>query len=389
MATSADRILTSHTGSLPRPEELTQLVYRRQEGKPVDATEFERVADAAVHDVVRRQRDAGIDIVSDGEMSKPGFVNYIGERLSGFGGQGQPWALTDMADMPDLVNALYGGPGGLHIMMPRCEGEVRYTGHALVEHDAAVLRAALAGDPEGQGFIPSASPGCVANCAENVHYPSYEAYLDDVAAAMREEYRAILDAGFVLQLDAPDVPMAPHTDGWLAERYAEWGFERFVEIQMDALNAAVEGLPRERIRLHVCWGNYAGPHHHDVPLEDVLGLVMRAEVGTISFEGANPRHEHEWETLAQMRIPDHLTLSPGVIDTKTNVVEHPRLVAQRIERYAGIVGRERVLPGTDCGFGTFVGFGLVEPDVCWLKLAALAEGAAIASDRLWAASRVG
>jgi 5-methyltetrahydropteroyltriglutamate--homocysteine methyltransferase len=383
MASSSDRILTTHTGSLPRPPRLTELVYARQDGQEVDIAEFEREADAAVRDVVARQRAAGIDIVSDGEMSKPGFVNYIGQRLSGFGGLGQPWSLTDMAEMPDLVMALYGGPGGLHIKMPRCEGDVSYVGHDLVAHDIATLKSALADDPDGQGFLPAASPGCIASAGQNVHYPDYETYLGAVADAMREEYRAIVDAGLILQLDCPDIPMAPHISGWLDEVYKELGQERYTELHLGALNAALEGIAADRVRLHLCWGNYAGPHHHDIPLEQVLEPALRAIPQTVSFEGANPRHEHEWETLASMTIPDDKVLSPGVIDTKTNVVEHPRLIAQRIARYADIVGRERVLPGTDCGFGTFTGFGLVEPDVAWMKLEALAEGAELASSQLW------
>jgi 5-methyltetrahydropteroyltriglutamate--homocysteine methyltransferase len=383
MASRSDRILTTHTGSLPRPPRLTELVYARQEGREVDPEEFEREADAAVRDVVARQRAAGIDIVSDGEMSKPGFVNYIGQRLSGFGGLGEPWTLSDMADLPDLVNALYGGPGGLHINMPRCIGDVRYIGHDLVAHDIATLKSALESDPDGQGFLPATSPGCVAMCGQNDHYPDYETYLGAVADAMREEYRAIVDAGLTLQLDCPDIPMAPHTTGWMDDYYQEIGQERFTALQLDALNAALDGIPADRVRLHLCWGNYAGPHHHDIPLEQVLEPALRAIPSTISFEGANPRHEHEWEALASMSIPDDKVLSPGVIDTKTNVVEHPRLIAQRIARYADIVGRERVLPGTDCGFGTFTGFGLVEPDVAWMKLEALAQGAELASSQLW------
>jgi 5-methyltetrahydropteroyltriglutamate--homocysteine methyltransferase len=348
--------------------------------------EFAREADAAVRDAVARQRAAGIDIVSDGEMSKPGFVNYIGQRLSGFGGLGEPWTLTDMAELPELVAALYGGPGGLHINMPRCQGEIRYIGHDLVGHDIATLKSALDGDPEGQGFLPATSPGCVAMCGQNDHYPDYETYLGAVADAMREEYKAIVDAGLILQLDCPDIPMAPHTKGYMDDYYQEIGQERFVELQLDALDAALDGIPADRVRLHLCWGNYAGPHHHDIPLEQVLEPALRAIPQTVSFEGANPRHEHEWETLASMSIPDDKVLSPGVIDTKTNVVEHPRLIAQRIARYADVVGRERVLPGTDCGFGTFTGFGLVEPDVAWMKLEALAQGAEMASSRLWAAA---
>lgn len=385
MNRSEDRILTTHTGSLPRPAELTEMVFARQEGKQVDPERFRAAVSEATADIVRRQREIGVDIVSDGEMSKPGFVNYIGQRLTGFGGVGDPWTLADMDDLPKLVGALYGGPGGTHINMPRCEGEVRYDGHALVAEDIAQLHAAL-GDAAGEAFIPSASPGCIAMAAQNVHYPDYETYVGAVAEAMREEYKAIVEAGFVLQLDCPDIPMMRHTRAWMSEYFEQIGLKRYVEIQLDALETSVAGLPKDRIRMHLCWGNYAGPHTMDVPLEDVLEPALAASPTAVSFEGANPRHEHEWETLASMTIPDDKILAPGVIDTKTNVVEHPRLVAQRIERYADIVGRERVMPGTDCGFATFVGFGLVEDEVVWLKLAALVEGAAIASERLWSAA---
>jgi 5-methyltetrahydropteroyltriglutamate--homocysteine methyltransferase len=382
MRYSDDRIRTTHTGSLPRPAHLTELVFARQEGREVDADELRSAVVDATVDAVRRQREAGIDIVSDGEMNKPGFVNYIGQRLSGFGGLGTPWTVSDMDDLPELVMALYGGPGGTHINMPRCEGEIRYTGHDLVAEDIANLRAAL-GDDDLEAFIPAASPGCIAMAAEDLHYGDYETYLGALADAMREEYRAIVDAGFLLQLDCPDIPMMPHTTGWMSELYEQIGLRRYVDLQLAALEASIAGLPADRIRMHLCWGNYAGPHTKDVPLEDVLEPALGASPLAISFEGANPRHEHEWETLKTMAIPEDKILMPGVIDTKTNVVEHPRLVAQRIGRYADVVGRERVIPGTDCGFGTFVGFGLVEPDVTWLKLEALAQGAALASDALW------
>jgi 5-methyltetrahydropteroyltriglutamate--homocysteine methyltransferase len=388
MKSSNDQILTTHTGSLPRPAHLTELVYARQEGKHVDEDEFRAAAAEATKEVVGRQRAAGIDIVSDGEMNKPGFVNYVGERLSGFGGLGTPWSLADMEDVPQLVQAIYGGPGGTHIKMPRCEGEIRYIGQKLVAEDIANLRAALDGD-DADAFIPAASPGVIAMSGENVFYPDYESYLGALSDAMREEYRAIIDAGFMLQLDCPDIPMLPHTNGWMNKLVEGLGFRRFVELQLEALDAAVADLPADRMRLHLCWGNYAGPHTMDVAIEDVLEPTLRSRPAAISFEGANPRHDHEWETIAGMRIPDDKILMPGVIDTKTNVVEHPRLVAQRIGRYADVVGRERVVPGTDCGFATFVGFGLVEPEVAWLKLEALAQGAELASDALWSRSGAG
>ena len=385
MKHSDERILTSHTGSLPRPKRLTELVYARQEGKPVDEAEFHEEVGKAISDAVRRQREAGIDIVSDGEMNKPGFVNYVGERLTGFGGQGEPWTLADMDDMPELVGHLYGGPGGTHIMMPRCEGEISYRGEEQVAEDVAHLRAALEGDEEAEGFIPAASPGCIAMAAENDHYPDYEAYLGALVDAMKVEYKAIVDGGLILQLDCPDIPMMPHTHGWVSPMVEEVGFPRYVELHLEALDAAVADLPSDRVRMHLCWGNYGGPHTMDVPVEEVLVPALQARPGGVSFEGANPRHEHEWRTLAELDIPDDKLLLPGVIDTKTNVVEHPELVAQRIVRYAEILGRDRIIPGTDCGFGTFVGFG-IEPEVAWLKLQALGEGARIATEQLWSSA---
>ena len=388
MRHSSERILTTHTGSLPRPKGLTELVFEKQEGKDVDAAAFEAAAVQATDDVVARQIAAGIDVVSDGEMNKPGFVNYVGERLEGFGAPGKPWTLSDLEALPELTMALYGGPGGTHINMPACRGEVSYKGHAMVAEDIEHLRNALAkaGDPDREAFIPAASPGCIANAAENFHYPTYEAYLQAVTAAMSEEYKAIVDAGFLLQLDCPDLPMAAHTSFWAVKHMEEMGFERYIQMHLDALDQAIADLPADRVRMHLCWGNYAGPHTDDVPIERLFNMVMGAKPAAVSFEAANPRHEHEWETLASLPIPDDKILMPGLIDTKTNVVEHPRLIAQRIGRFADIVGRERVIPGTDCGFATFAGFGMVDPEVAWMKLAALAQGAAEASERLWSSA---
>jgi len=390
MRQSSDRIVTTHTGSLPRPKGLTELVFRKQEGQAVPADEFETAAIEATNHVVARQIAAGVDIISDGEMTKPGFVNYVGERLTGFGDPGAPWTLSDLKDLPELTMALYGGPGGTHINMPACRGEVSYKGHAQVAQDIEHLRNALAeaGDPDREAFIPAASPGCIANCAENFHYPSYEAYLGAMVTAMSEEYRAIVDAGFILQLDCPDLPMAAHTNFWAIKHMEEMGFKRYIQMHLDALDQSIADLPADRVRLHLCWGNYAGPHTADVPIERLIEMVFAAKPSAVSFEAANPRHEHEWETLRSLSIPEDTILMPGVIDTKTNVVEHPHLIAQRISRFAEIVGRERVIPGTDCGFATFAGFGMVEPEVAWMKLAALAAGAEEASRRLWSSGPV-
>jgi len=382
MKTSNDHILTTHTGSLPRPDQLIELVYSKQEGKKIDDAAFDSLVAKTVDELVRRQADIGIDVVSDGEISKPGFVNYISNRLSGFGGVGAPWALGDMDDLPELLIAQYGGAAGQHIMMPECIGPVSYVGQAQVKEDTARLAHALRQSRAVEGFIPATSPGCITMCAANKHYTSYEDYLWAVSDAMAEEYRAIVNAGFVLQLDCPDIPMIAHTRGWHDGKKI-YGVKGHAELHIEAINRAIKGLLPESIRLHMCWGNYSGPHHHDVALSEILEPVLRANVGAYSFEGANPRHEHEWNVFETIKLAPGKIIIPGVIDTKTNVLEHPELIAQRIARYASLVGREHVIAGTDCGFGTFVGFGAVHPKVAWLKLEALAQGARLASKQLW------
>jgi 5-methyltetrahydropteroyltriglutamate--homocysteine methyltransferase len=383
MKTSADHILTTHTGSLPRPEKLIELVYAKQERKEIDGASFKALVGETVDQLVRMQSEIGVDVVSDGEVSKAGFVNYISERLSGFGGVAAPWSLGDMDDLLDLVIAQYGGAAGQHILMPECIGPVAYVGQKLAQQDIEHLRHATNQSPVAEAFIPATSPGCVTMCAPNKHYTSYEDYLWGVADAMAEEYRAIVNSGFLLQLDCPDIPMIAHTRGWLDGKKI-YGVKGHAELHVQAINRAVKGLPADRIRMHICWGNYSGPHHHDVPITEILEPVFKANVGAYSFEGANPRHEHEWTVFEQVKPPADKILIPGVIDTKTNVLEHPELVAQRIQRYAGIVGKERVIAGTDCGFGTFVGFGAVHPRVAWLKLDALVQGARWASKKLYA-----
>jgi len=382
MKTSTDHIVTTHTGSLPRPDRLIELVYSKQEGKEIDDATFDTLVGKTVDELVGRQVDIGIDVVSDGEVSKPGFVNYIRERLSGFGGVGAPWALEDMDEVPELTMAQYGGAAGQHIMMPQCIGPISYVGQDKVTDDIRRLRHALGQSHALEGFIPATSPGCVTMGAANKHYDSYESYLWAVSDSMADEYRAIVNAGFVLQLDCPDIPMIAHTRGWYDGKKA-YGVRGYAELHVAAVNRAIEGLPAEMIRLHMCWGNYTGPHNRDVALSEILEAVLAAKVGAYSFEAANPRHEHEWKVFESIRLAPEKIIIPGVIDTKTNVLEHPELVAQRIVRYAGLVGRERVIAGTDCGFGTFVGFGAVHPKVAWLKLESLAEGAQLASKQLW------
>ncbi len=382
MRLSAGRILTTHTCSLPRPGELVKLTYEQEEGKPVDHDVMAGAQARAVELVVRRQAEAGIDVVSDGEMAKPGFTNYLTSRVTGYEGRAAPWVLDDLKEFPDLVMEQYGGEAGAHIVMRNCTGDIRYTGQDAVATDIATLSKAVAGADVAEGFLPATSPGCFAMAAPNQHYDSYENYLFAIARALREEYRAIVESGLLLQIDCPDLPMAMHTTTWdgTARRI---GFQKYLELHIAALNEAIAGLPPDRMRMHICWGNYEGPHHMDVALTEVLPAAFEAKPAAILFEAANPRHEHEWEDLAKLTIPDSKVLVPGVVDVKTNVLEHPRLVAQRIGRFAGIVGRERVIAGTDCGFGTFAGFGAINNTVAWLKLGALAEGARLASDRLW------
>jgi 5-methyltetrahydropteroyltriglutamate--homocysteine methyltransferase len=358
-----------------------------------DASEQELAAalPGEVGDVVARQLDAGIDIVSDGESGKPGYTAYLLERIDGFGGESEPWYFQDLLDVPELQGRTEARASDLSKrfravgQMPGCIGELRYVGHAQVERDVENLTAAIARHGAELGFMPAASPGSIAIQAHNHHYPSYEAYLDGLADALRHEYAAIVDAGLTLQLDCPDIPMTRpgHRLYWAADLVERLGHRRVIDLHVDAVNRAAEGLPRERVRMHLCWGNYVGPHHHDAPLRDVLGPVLeRARVGAVSFEAANPRHAHEWEELAELDVPDDVAIIPGVIDSTTNFVEHPRLVAQRIERFARSVGSERVIGGSDCGFASSVGMTLVEPTVVWMKLRSLAEGAAMASDRL-------
>ncbi|NMO93587.1 cobalamin-independent methionine synthase II family protein [Actinomycetospora sp. TBRC 11914] len=365
-------VRTTHVGSLPRPESLVRLMYAHQEGGG-DPAELEAAVTDAVHDVVAMQHGAGIDVVSDGEMGKPGFVNYVRERLSGFGGQAAPWSIDDLEAAPELAVAQYAG----HIMPPNCEGEVAYVGQAGVARDVETLRLALDKTGHDAAFLPAASPGCIATCSPNLHYPDYDSYLDALADAMAHEYRAIVDAGLVLQLDCPDIPMAGHTNFWCRDEVERRGLVGFAERHVAAIDRALEGIDPSRVRLHLCWGNYEGPHHLDAPLAELLPAVLAGRPRMISFEAANPRHEHEWEDVRRLAIPDDVVLVPGVVDTLNNIVEHPRLVAQRLRRYADVVGPERVIASTDCGFGTFVGFGRVGAQVAQMKLQAMAEGAAL------------
>jgi 5-methyltetrahydropteroyltriglutamate--homocysteine methyltransferase len=380
MKRSTDRILTTHAGSLPRPPDLTRMMWDLLDEKPVDQDKLATRVQEAVVEVVGKQREAGIDIVSDGEMSKVGFSNYVMQRYSGFANRAQ-FVATDLGDFPDIINKLFvENEGGRHLVMPNVEGPIELRDKDAVHRDIANFKKALGRTSPEMAFIAAVTPGQMLFNFPNLYYKSDAAYLEAAAKALSYEYKAIVDAGFNLQLDAPDLPMRAHcfTGG-----VGTADMKTYVPMAIEAMNEATRGLPPDKVRLHLCWGNYAGPHHHDVELKEIIEPVLKTNAGSIYFEAANPRHAHEWEVWEQAKIPDGKALIPGVIDTLTNHVEHPRLVAQRIETFARIVGRENVIAGTDCGFGTFVGWSGCDPKVAWLKLKALADGAAIASERLW------
>lgn len=374
-------IRTTHVGSMPRGEELTPLLIARDRGEPYDAAEFDAKVSAAVKEAVRHQVECGVDIVSDGEIGKIGYSTYMIERLSGFGGHVDRKSALDLAEHPALVKKLSAMMGSQDFVRASCVGPIKLVNLQPLHDDIRRFKAALAehGREGTQAFMNAASPGLITAFQVNKYYPSHEAYLADLAEAMRTEYETIVDEGFYLQLDCPDLAMSRHT-GY--QDLSEAEFLKVAEENVAALNAATANIPPERMRMHICWGNYEGPHDHDIPLERVVDIILKARPATILFEAANPRHEHEWKVWADARIPDHKILAPGLIDTCSNYVEHPELIAQRIERFAGIVGAERVVASTDCGFGTFAGYGKIDPDVTWKKLRSLREGADIAGARL-------
>jgi 5-methyltetrahydropteroyltriglutamate--homocysteine methyltransferase len=375
-------MLTTHTGSLPRPQNLAQLMIAKEQGKVFDIQELDRNVRDAVDEVVKRQIDAGIDIVSDGEMSKIGFANYVKDRLTGFGGESNPIVAQDVLDHPDLRVRMFRRNEGneSRYFTPACIGPITLRDKDAVHQDIANLKAALQGAWVEEVFMPAASPGTIAQVMQNNYYPTQEAYLYALADAMRYEYQAIVEAGFLIQLDCPDLAMQRHT------RYAAASIEEFrkqVQQNIEVLNYALRGISADRIRIHVCWGNYPGPHHRDVPLKDIIDLLFTIQGDALSIEAANPRHEHEWKVFEDMRLPEEKILIPGVIDTCSTYVEHPEVIAQRLVRFAQIVGRENVIAGTDCGFGTFLGTSIIAPSVSWDKLRSLAEGACLATEELW------
>jgi 5-methyltetrahydropteroyltriglutamate--homocysteine methyltransferase len=373
-------IQTTHVGSLPRSAELAAMLLKRDHGEAVPEAAFDALVSAEVERAIRAQVDAGVSIVSDGEFGKVGYSTYITARLSGFGGHVDRTPAKDLADLPDLRAKLAAIMGSQSFVRAACIGKVRLVNSQPVEDDIRRFRAAIGKEGGGvRGFMNAASPGLVTAFQPNQYYPSHEAYLADLVDAMRPEYEAIAAAGFDLQLDAPDLAMAAHTG---FQNLSEAEFLKRAAQNVEALNAATANIPPERLRIHICWGNYEGPHDHDIALEKVIDLLFKARPTRLLFEAANARHEHEWIVWRDAKIPDDKVLVPGLIDSCSNYVEHPELIAQRIERFAGIVGAERVIAGTDCGFGTFAGYGKIDPVVTWKKLTVLREGADIAARRL-------
>lgn len=380
MKLSTNRILTTHVGSLPRSQAVTDGVFAHERGDAQDEGAFRETIAGAVKDVVARQVEAGVDVVSDGEMSKISYATYIKDRITGFDGDSPRNPPKDLEAFPGFLERQAKGGGTPSYRRPKCVGEIKVKDMQPLQSDLDHFSAAMRDNPPTEGFMNAASPGVIALFQPNEYYKSDEDYLEALAEAMRPEYEAIVAAGFVLQLDSPDLGLGRHM---MFKDNDDAGYERLANTHVDALNHATRNIPAEKMRLHVCWGNYEGPHHCDAPMETVLPIAAKAKPQALLFESSNPRHAHEWEVFRDAELPDDMVLVPGVIDSTTNFIEHPRLVAQRIERFANIVGRERVIAGSDCGFSTFAGFGAVDEDIVYAKLGAMREGADLASKTLW------
>jgi 5-methyltetrahydropteroyltriglutamate--homocysteine methyltransferase len=390
MSSSPDRILTTHTGSLPRPDDLIRMTWAAADGVPVDAAAFAARVESAVREVVQKQLTAGISLINDGEMSKPSYATYVKDRLHGFGGSAvESYFFADLAQYPKSSELVAQNPGRRKRHAPACNGPISVKDAQAADRDMLNLnKAVLEASPHSGAtrrtpsglFSSAASPGVVSIFFGNEHYRSDEEYLFAIAEAMRPEYESIAAAGATVQLDCPDLAMGRHSSYAALDLPA---FRKRVAMNIAALNHAVRNIPAERLRMHLCWGNYPGPHHCDVPLSDIIDLVWTAKPPTILFEAANPRHAHEWALFESVRVPEDKVLCPGVIECQSNYIEHPELVAQRIERYARLVGRERVIAGVDCGFSIHAGMRGIDPDVVWAKLEALATGAELATRRLW------
>jgi 5-methyltetrahydropteroyltriglutamate--homocysteine methyltransferase len=376
-----DRIFTTHTGSLPRPDDLIRMTWAKADGVPVDAAAFAARVESAVSEIVHKQLSAGVSIINDGEMSKPSYATYVKDRLNGFGGSAvENYFFADLADYPKSAELVAANPGRRKRHAPACNAPISVKDPGAPDVDMINLKKATAGADVPGLFSAAASPGVVSIFFGNEHYPSDEEYVFAIAEAMRHEYESIAAAGATVQLDCPDLAMGRHSS------YASLDLRAFRErmaLNIAALNHGVRNIPADRLRLHLCWGNYPGPHHCDVPLGEIIDLVWTAKPSTILFEAANPRHGHEWTLFQRVKVPDDKVLCPGVIECQSNYIEHPELVAQRIERYANLVGRERVMAGVDCGFSIHAGMRGIDPDVVWGKLEALARGAELATRRLW------
>jgi 5-methyltetrahydropteroyltriglutamate--homocysteine methyltransferase len=383
MKISEQRILTTHVGSLPRTEAVVRLLDAREGRAAYDAAEFDRTIRQAVLDVVKRQTELGIDVVSDGETSKISYATYVHDRLSGFseeGTPGPPKPHLDVAPFPEFRKKMAQFTGAQRFKRVVCVGPIKVQNREALKRDLDNMRAAVDAAKPVDAFLNAASPGVVASFLPNRYYPSHEAYIEAIGDAMQEEYAAITGAGFLLQIDCPDLAMSRHTG---FQDLSETEFLKRAAFHIDVLNHALAKVPAHMVRMHVCWGNYEGPHTHDIDFRKIVEIVLGAKVQGLVLEAANPRHAHEWTVWRDVKLPQDQVLIPGVIDTSTNYVEHPALVAERIIRFADLVGRERVIAGTDCGFGTAAGSGKLDAEIAFLKLGALVAGAKEASDKLW------
>ena len=380
MKLSQHRILTTHVGSLPRSEEVFKLVFAKEAGEKIDMNHYDQAIAEAVQTVVRKQTDVGVDVVSDGEQSKISYATYIKHRLNGFDGDSPRRTPKDLEEYPAFSKRASSSGGVPTYSRPQCVGPISVKDLKPLEVDLQNFKDALSVSEATDAFMNAASPGVIAQFQPNQHYPDHSSYLYALADAMKVEYEGIAEAGLVIQIDSPDLALGRHV---LFKDKSDKEFVTMAELHIEALNHALQNIPAEQLRLHVCWGNYQGPHHCDIEMKKILPAVLKAKPMALSFEGANPRHSHEWSVFRDAKIPENKVLIPGVLDSTTNFVEHPELVAERICRFADIVGRERVIAGSDCGFSTFAGFGTVDADITYAKLGSLVRGAEIASETLW------
>jgi 5-methyltetrahydropteroyltriglutamate--homocysteine methyltransferase len=376
MKRSTERILTTHTGSLPRPDDLVTMLYAKDKGELQDQAAFAARVREATAAVVRQQVECGVDVVNDGEVGKIGYSTYVKDRLTGFEGEAAPLRAADLLEFPEYARRAL----RVRMQRPACTGPITYKDKEALRQDLENFKAALQGVNPEEAFLSAASPGVISLFLKNDYYPNHEAYIEALADVMKEEYDAIHQAGFLLQIDCPDLAMGRHIQFAGADLEE---FRRNAELHIEALNHALADIPPDRMRLHLCWGNYEGPHHLDVPLHDIIDIVLKARPSGLSFEAANPRHAHEWKVFHEFTLPADKVLIPGVLDSTTNYIEHPELVAERLCRFAEVVGRENVIAGTDCGFATFAGVADVDPKIVWAKFRAMAEGARLASKQLW------